>query len=230
MKRIYVLILLLTAAHSFGQTKNFLDRPYLETTAEADTLVVPDRIYLSIILSESDTKDRVSVEEMERRLQKTLNGLGIDTGKQLFLADLSTNYKDYFLRKTGVEKSKAFSLVVYDALMAGKVIQALESEKIANVNFRKVEISNIEELKLLLRSRAVEKGLLQAEALMSPLNKSGGKVLHISDLSTGIIYGRQNRMATREMAVSSADQYDPIEVDFKQVRLSSTVNLKISLD
>ena len=41
----------------FGQ-KNFLDQPYIETSAKEDTLVTPDRIYLSITISEADSKNK----------------------------------------------------------------------------------------------------------------------------------------------------------------------------
>ncbi|MFT7250898.1 MAG: lysozyme, partial [Flavobacterium sp.] len=46
---------------SFAQTKNFIDLPYIETSAKVDTLVVPDKIYLNIMITEKDTKGKISV-------------------------------------------------------------------------------------------------------------------------------------------------------------------------
>jgi hypothetical protein len=37
-----------------AQTKNFIDRPYLETTAKVDTLVTPNQIFLSIYIHEGE--------------------------------------------------------------------------------------------------------------------------------------------------------------------------------
>ena len=231
MNRILLLAFSLLTTFSFGQNKNFIDRPYLETNAKADSLVVPDRIYLSIVIREADTKDRSSVEKMERKMEAALSELGIDTKKQLFLADLATDFKDYFLRKTDVLKSKAYSLVIYDALMAGKVIQRLESEKIANVSFQKAEISNIEEIKLDLRKKAVAKGLLQARALLEPLGKSGGDVLFISDDNTWVRYPWQQRNAMMEVkALAVSDQSQPIDVDFQKIRVESTISLRMAID
>jgi len=51
----------------FGQTKNFIDQAYLETTTQVDTLVTPDKIFLSIIISESDTKGKQTLEELEKK-------------------------------------------------------------------------------------------------------------------------------------------------------------------
>jgi len=214
----------------FAQTKNFIDQPYLETTAQVDTLVVPDKIYLSIHLSESDTKDRKSVEELENRMQQKLAELGIDTKKQLSLGSVSTNFKDYFLRRTGVLKSKYYSLLVYDALTAGKVIQGLESIGIANVNFQKAEVSNLEELKVMLRGKAVAKAARHAEVMVEPLGQNVGKALFISDMNTGIVYGWRGRGAMAEMAVAKADNFEPIDVDFQKVKVSSTVNVKFAID
>lgn len=231
MSRLLLLAFTLVSSLCIGQTKNFIDRPYLETSAKADTLVVPDRIYLSIVIREADTKDRSSVEKMERKMEAALSEIGIDTKKQLFLADLATDFKDYFLRKTGVVKSKAYSLVIYDALMAGKAIQRLESEKIANVSFQKAEISNIEEIKLVLRKKAVSKGLLQAAALLEPLGKSGGDVLHIADDNTWVRYPWQQRSSMREVqALAVTEQSQPIDIDFQKIRVESTVSLKVAID
>ena len=75
------LILVLLTLQSYSQTKNFIDQPYLETTSVVDTLVVPDRIYLSILITEADTKGKISVEELENRMNTKLITLGIDTKK-----------------------------------------------------------------------------------------------------------------------------------------------------
>lgn len=230
MKRITVFTLLFVVGGLFAQSKNFIDQPYLETTAKIDTLVVPDKIYLSIYLSESDTKDRKSVEELENRMQQKLQELGVDTKEQLSLGSLSSNFKDYFLRKTGVLKSKYYSLLVYDALTAGQVIQGLESVGISNVNFQKAEVSNMEELKVMLRGKAVAKAAEQARVLVEPLGQNVGKALYISDMQTGIFYGWRGRAGVAEMGIAKADGFEPIDVDFQKVKVSSTVNVKFAID
>ncbi|MGB5691364.1 MAG: SIMPL domain-containing protein, partial [Flavobacteriaceae bacterium] len=116
IKYLFLFVMLTLSLTGYAQTKNLMDQSYLETNASADTLVVPDRIYLSILIRESDSKNRQSVEKLENEMRDALNLLGIDTKKQLMLADLDSNFKNYFLKKTGVLKSKSFSLLVYDAV------------------------------------------------------------------------------------------------------------------
>ena len=230
MRTTFFFLMLLLTSGIFAQSKNFIDQAYLETTAQVDTLVVPDKIYLSIYISESDTKDRKSVEELENRMQQKLKELGIDTQEQLSLGSLSSDFKDYFLRKTGVLKSKYYSLLVYDALTAGQVIQGLESVGIANVNFQKAEVSNLEELQVMLRGKAVAKAAHHARVMVEPLNQNVGKALFISDMNTGIVYGWRGRAAMPEMAMAKADSFEPIDVDFQKVKVSSTVSVKFAID
>ncbi len=126
MKYLSCLLIVFLAHTAFAQTKNFLDVPYLETTGRVDTSVVPDRIYLNILLTERDTKGKMSVEELENQMAKQLEALGIDLKKQLFLTDVASNFKKYFLKQTEVLKAKSYSLLVYDGRTAGRVIVALK--------------------------------------------------------------------------------------------------------
>jgi hypothetical protein len=160
------------ALQTYAQTKNFIDRPYMETTAVVDTLVVPDRIYFSILITEADTRGKISVEELENRMNTKLIALGIDTKKQLFLSDAASNFKNYFLRGKDILKNKAYTLLVYDAETAGRVIVGLESIAISNIQLTKTEYSKMEQLQLELKQKAVAKAKLQGEYLLKPLNQN----------------------------------------------------------
>ena len=226
--RSLVLFLLITGFKNYGQNKNFIDQPYLETTARVDTLVIPDRIYLSIRITEADTKGKTSVEKLENKMADKLKSLGIDTEKQLTLSDLASNFKKYFLRKVDVQKDKEYSLLVYDAVMAGKVILGLESIGISNVNLTKTEYTKIEKLKIDLRQKAVRAAKKQAEAMVLPLDQILGNALYISDLNTGIQPMMEGRMARVQM-FKEADEEQPIAIEFEKIKVESTVNVKFSI-
>ncbi|MDX1333726.1 MAG: SIMPL domain-containing protein, partial [Robiginitalea sp.] len=93
----FMLAFALVVQAGWSQTKNFIDQPYLETSARVDTLVTPDRIFLQIRLQESDTKGRTSLEELEKRMATRLSSLGIDLEKQLTVSDPSSDFQKYFL-------------------------------------------------------------------------------------------------------------------------------------
>lgn len=214
-----------------AQTKNFLDVPYLETSAKVDTLVTPDKIYLSITIQEKDSKGRKSVEAQENKMAESLKKLGIDIEKQLTIKDLASNYKKYFLRSKEVLKSKQYSLLVYDGLTAGKVIAALEELDIANTYLEKTEYAEMEALELELKSRAVKKAKRKAEALTAPLGQKVGMAIHILDNSQP--YANQQwlpRNSSSFYAESAAKQsVKPLDISFEQILVESSVTIKFKL-
>ena len=235
MKKIGLLLVIgLLFLKGYSQEKNFIDQAYLETTAIVDTLVVPDRIYLSILITEKDTRGRTSVEELENRMNTKLIALGIKTKKQLTLSDVTSNFKNYFLKGKDVLKNKAYTLLVYDAETAGKVIVGLESIEISNVHLNKTEYSKIEELKIELKQKAVLKAKIQAESMLKPLNQKIGKALQISDLNSNITNLLQGKAAGIQIRGYSSNykarEYQPINIEFEKIKIESAITIKFGIE
>ncbi len=210
-----------------AQTKNFIDKPYLETSALYTTTVVPDKIFLSILITEADTKGKTSVEELENKMAAKLKSLGIDIKKQLTLEDLASNFQKYFLRKKDVLKNKSYTLLVYDAETAGKVILGLESIDISNVQLAKTEYSKLEELKIELREKAVAKAKTQAEALLKPLDQKAGKALYISDMNTnmGVFDARARNVKMAYTTARQESDFQPLDIEFDKITVQSSVTV-----
>ncbi|SHG73307.1 SIMPL domain-containing protein [Flagellimonas flava] len=227
------LILLLFTAFTmttYSQSKNFLDIPYLETSARVDTLVSPDKIYLNITIQEKDSKGKKSVEEQENKMANSLKNLGVDLEKQLVIKDLSSNFKKYFLRQKDVLKSKQYSLLVYSGKEAGEVLMALEKLGIANTYLEKTEYSKMDALELELKTKAVAKAKKKAEALTSPLGQKVGAAIHILDTSTPY-YPRYNQAPRMEMKAMSMDmaEAEPLDIGFEKIKVETSVNIKFEL-
>ncbi len=233
MKNLYLIALCSVVFYNgFSQTKNFIDQPYLETNAKVDTLVSPDRIYLTILISEKDTKGKISVEELENKMADQLKSIGIDIEKQLKLGDLTSNFKKYFLKQKDVLKSKNFTLQVYDAFTAGKVLLILEKIGISNINIDRTEYSKIEDLRLALKSRAVLKAKRQGEALLHPLNQKLGKAILISDFNTRFYNNLQGRVAGLQVAYNSEDgkNKEPLDIQFEKIKVQCEINVKFIIE
>ena len=234
MKRTHLIIGIIFIGNIvFGQTKNFIDQPYLETTAIVDTLIKPDIIYLDILIREKDERNKISVEELEEKMADKLKELGIDLQKQLTLSDLSSNFKKYFLKQKDIMKSKAYKLKVFDAQTAGKVIVGLEDVGISNVSLDKTEYSKIEELKLSLKSLAVAKAKTQAEYLVRPLNQKVTKALFITDkYYQGRDYdGELNEIVVMGYSAKrSKEEYKPIEIEFKPIKVETEVTIRFGIE
>lgn len=217
---------------TFAQ-KNFIDQPYIETSAKVDTLVVPDRIYISILLNEADSKNKKSVEDLEKILETTLKTLNINTEKDLSLLEFSSDFKKYFLKNQSVIKSKMYSLVVGDAVTAGKVLAELETVGISNVNIERTEYSKSENLILELKAKAILKSQQTAEKLAQPLNQKIGKAIYISDVNSiaNALQGQAPGIRIRGLSsLYGSRAADPIYTEFQKVKFEVEVNVKYLLN
>ena len=234
MKRIFVVCMLFCCGFMSAQNVSTIQNtPYVETTASVDSLVIPDRIYMNIRLDESDSKGKVSVEELEKRMESALKDAGIDIEKQLSLGNLGSNFSKYFLRKKDVSKVKLYELILYDAESLTKVLINLEKVKISNVSLRKVEYSKAEELGLILRGQAVAKAKVNAENLVKPLNQTIGNAIAINDTN---IFGTRrstnygsNLDEVVVVAQGWSKRKSELNVEFKKIKLTSSVRVRFIL-
>ena len=232
MKKIALLFLFFISIKSISQTKNFIDLPYIETSAKVDTLVIPDRIYLNISITEKDTKGKISVEELESKMNDKFKSLGINVEKQLFLNDLSSNYKKYFLKQQDILKNKNYTLILYDAKISGKVLIALEEIEISNVVLEKTEYSKSEQMLLILKTKAIEKAKNQATSMTKPLNQKVGNAIFISDFNnvermlTGSVAGIQIRGSKS----ISSNGFIPADIEFAKIKIEIELNVKFKLE
>lgn len=229
LRFVLIIGLLLSAFWGYSQTKNFIDQPYLETSASVDSLVTPDRIYLSIKLLEEDSKGKISVEELENKMARELEKLGLNLGTQLRLSDLSSDLDKFFLKKKDVIKEKNFTLLVYDAPSAGKVIQSLEAIGISNIRLVHTEYSKTEELRLFLQVKAVQKAKMKGETLLAGLGQKLGAAIYISDGSPVTPYATYNYLNSGNLSTRNAQAYEPIAVSFQKLKIAAQVNVKFKI-
>ncbi len=232
---ILLLIIGFMTFQSYGQTKNFIDQPYLETIAEVDTLVTPDKIHLIIILNEEDNRNRKSTEQLEASMFKVLKTMSIDLEKSLSVLDYSSDFKKYFLAGQKVLKTKMFSLILKDAQTVGKVMAGLEREEISNVSIFKTEYSKSEQLLLELRAKAISKAKRNAENMMAPLNQKIGKAIYISDFETASVVSQLQGKVAGIQIRGAASLYgnratEDIMIDFEKIKFTAKVNVKFIIE
>ena len=233
MKRYLTLVLISAVCYiSLAQTKNFIDQPYLETQATVDTLITPDRIHLTIVLDEEDSKNRKSTERLEADMIKVLKNLNIDTDKDLTLADFDSDYRKYFLRSKKVLKTKVYYLVVKDAYLLSRVFTGLEEQDISNVSIRKTEYSKKDELILSLKSKAILQAKSNAMALVTPLNQKLGKAILINDQTQYFPQYRANDMMELSMGLEMSSEPSPEiqNINFQDMKFSTTVNVTFAIE
>lgn len=215
-----------------AQSKNFIDQPYIEVSGSADTLVTPDEIYIRIILSERDTRDRVSIEDLEQKMITVIKGLGLDAEKELTVADMMSNYKFYLLKNKDIIKTKQYLLKVKDAATTSQVFLKLEETGISNVLVERVGHSDMDKLKNIMRANAISNAKASAVALTHSIGQVTGPAIHISDSDAdrplqGMASGIQIRL--RGVASEQQENYAPPQIDFQKIKITGNVNAKFVL-
>lgn len=231
MKRNVIILLavfLSWTAMAQGQ-KNFIDQNYIEVKGHAEMEIVPNEIYLNIHIDEKDTKNKESVEVLEKQLFSALKKAGVDLEKQLSVSDFGSNLKLYFLKRTNVMKSKDFELVVYEAKTLAKVFVELEKVKISNINIVRVDNSDIEKYRQEVKIKAIKAGKEKAVALCEAIDQTVGKALYINESSSHYKNNYANT-AIRMNGMSSMERMDAPNLEFQKIKLEYSVSLRFAIN
>ena len=232
MKKLTILAVMLSSVLlANSQTKNFIDQPYIEVSGSADTLVTPNEIYIRILLSEKDSRDRVSIEELEQNMVDALKGLGLDIEKDLTTADMTSNFKFYLLKSKDVIKTKLYTLKVTDAVTTSQVFIKLEEIGISNTSVERVDHSDLDNLKNKMRTRAIVDAKERAIALTRPSNQTVASAIHIVD-ADNVSQQLQGRVAGIQIrgysSFSKCDKELP-KIEFEKIRVTANINAKFIL-
>ena len=223
------LVFLLFTTITFSQSgqKNFIDQPYIEVTGQVEIEIIPNEIYLRIVLNENDKKGRVSIEKQENKMLATLRQCDIDIEKQLSVEDFNGIYKRKFLGENRVNKIKHYQLIIYDGKTLAKVYQELDAIDVSNISIIKVGHSEIETYKRETKIKALKVAKQKAKDYANAINQSIGKALFIQESSN--IYRVSNMLAN-----NVSKSYDSLEsladLDIKKIKITENVLAKFILN
>lgn len=231
MKYYYTSLFIFMIFSGFSQSKNFIDQPYIESRVTKDTLISPDRIELRLVLDENDTKNKESVEALEKKMFSQLKQMDLNLETQVSLSDSDSNFKFYALKKTGVLKSKHYVVELHNASQVGELMQRMESEGISNISILSVKVSNEEEIKEILVGDAVRKAFKQADNALAVNDQKAGKILQLYIEADTYNYqpAREAGATTMRMKVNSGNTSSPV-INFKKLKLSKTINIKLAIE
>ena len=221
------IIILISSLQVSGQYKNYLDQAFIEVTGKAELEIVPNEITVEITLNESDTKGKVSIEKLEKQLIKTLKSLDINTEENLKLNDYSSSFKFYRLKKDDIHKSKTYELMLHDSKKVGPLFYNLEQEGIANLKIARLNHSNMEELRLKVKTSAIKAAKAKANALAEAIGQETGKAIHIQEQNNNN-YGVPNTF----MKIRGSNNIIPEDlpnIEFENIKLNAQVHCKFIL-
>ena len=229
---IIAFVLLFSSTFAFGQ-KNFIDTNFIEVTGKAEMEITPDMIYLKVLLNEKDTKNKISLSDLEAKMVAKLKEIGTDITKNLLIKDFSSNYKFYALSKREILLTKEYQILVNDAKTASKVLIGLEDIGISNVSIDRVDHSKMEDFRREVKVNAIKAAKEKAESLTSAIGQTIGKAIFIQEIEPrgGYVPGASNTIMIRGMSSISGSntRSQPLDVDFEKIKIEYSILCKFEL-
>ena len=210
--------------------QNSNEIPYVETSATASREVTPDEIFVRIVLSENDTKGKVSIDQLQKNMIRAIQKAGINFEKSLTIDNIESQYQTYLLRKSDGRTTKTFLLMVSGEQLA-PLFTALDEAGISNVNIQSARYSKVAALRDELRVEAAKAAQERARMLAQAVGQELGKAILIQnyDNDSGVVYNNiMLARASAKMADGAVEESAPT-VEFKKIKVESRVSIRFAL-
>lgn len=224
----FFLFLFVVFVQSQEGTKNFIDQPYIEVNGKAEMEIIPDEIYLKIVISEKDNKYKLSIAELDKKLVSGLQAVGVDIEKDLSLMDLSSNFRNLLILKDEIVLSKEYELRLHSGPMVGKVARELEKSGISNISIIKTDHSKMEAFRKEVKAKAIKAAKSNAEVLSSTIGQQIGRALFIQEQYFNVMQSNIY-MEKRAFGSMAVDESAEMPVDFEKIKLEFTVLVRFEL-
>ena len=222
-------VLVISAAAASAQTDEKFPC-YVEVSGYAERNVTPDTFYLSIVITETDSKGKISVESQQRDMTKALKSLGIDTDKQLTMVDMTG---EYFIKKKNTLLTAEYRLKLSSAAEVRSVYSALSDIGISTVSMRSVSYSKMAEVRNEVRVESIKNARAKAVMLAEGIDQKLGDCIRINDYSRdgsdeAVSYNMRTMKAMANAdVIMEADEDEVLE--FKPIKVTANVNARFVL-
>lgn len=231
MRKIIFIVFTVLTLNSFSQTgeKNFIDQNYIEVTGKAEMEIVPNEIYLKIIVDQKDLKGKQELQEVEKSMIEKLSEIGIDISKQLAIRDMASNFQKYWLKGSEINSVKEYQLMVESAKIAGQVIRELGLLGLSNISIDKIEHSEIQKFRTEVKIMAVKAAKEKAILLTNAIDQNIGKAIYIQEMNNQVYNALQGRVAGLSNIVvtgygySDKSKMEQPEIEFEKIKLEYSI-------
>jgi uncharacterized protein YggE len=233
MKKTFLLLMISSSFYGFAQTEKLTDqRPYIEVTGTAIQEVVPDKIFISITLSDKVVdNEKYTIQSQEDKLKIALTKINIDLNN-LVLTDATSEITTYKKKETGFKVLKEYTLQVKNAEEISKVYKELYAINIRESYIAKTEHSQIDSLRKVVRIAAVKAAKDKAEYLLAAIGEKIDKPLEVREQQQPSYYNASalaNTTVFNANVRSDNDDDKKVETTFQKFTIQFSYYIKYSI-
>lgn len=177
----FLLVMVIISMTVWGQQPIPEEKPNIEVTGSGEMEVVPDEIYVNIVLREKNKNNtKWKIETQEDNLLQKLKENGFDI-KNLSLSGADGESQYGVFRKNRVLTEKRFLLKVKDAGEVNKLFQILDELEIEDGGIVKTSHSQMEKFRKDVKIQAMKAAKDKADYLLTAIGEQTGKPLVIRE-------------------------------------------------
>jgi len=236
MKKILIPFFLVFTTSGFAQTAI---NPYPKTitvTGSAEMEVIPDEIYVQVILREYEKKGqgKVNIENIKRDFLNNVRAIGI-ADSLISIASYDAYNGNPWLRKKN-KKDELYASISYqikfkESKQLDALVDRLDDNATTNFFIQRTSHSKLAEYRKQLKIQAVKAAKEKAQYLSEAVNEKTGEAVTINEPVEYYIpfYNvRQANVMMKEQAQSADVASDPA-VDFRKIKLKYDVTVVFAL-
>lgn len=203
--------------YSFAQnTKPQSPQPYIEVIGTAKKEVIPDKIFLSVTLSEKTVNNKsFSIQQQDEILFNIIEKLKIDRTK-IKLSDLASEIQIVKKKETGVQITKDYIVELKNSTEASNLLKELSEKNIKEFSILRIESSEIDRHRKEVRIEAIKAAKDKAEYLLNAIGETPGKPIEIREIPNTVY--RQNLLFNQQSPTEENEENNfktiPVEFSF----------------
>jgi uncharacterized protein len=237
MKTLFITIVIFCTHSIMAQTAVTKEEqtPYIEVTGSSEKEIVPDEIYVEIVLRERfENKLKITIEEQEKSLMKALLSIGISL-ERLTLSDANANMVKINWKKNDLINKKEYTLKLSTAQEVGAVYTELDKIEITQAHITRVTHSKLDSLKKELRIEAIKNAKEKADYLLKAIGQHTSPALVVKEIEKSSINYVENvsgRGARGGMDIDKVYLFEPelkSVIQFQKINLHSSIYVKFGI-
>lgn len=237
MQTVFLATFFLVAQLLSGQTTDTKTQqtPFIEVMGNAEKEIVPDEIYVEIVIRERFVnKTKITIEEQEESLKKVILALGISLDR-LSLSDANANMIKIRWKKNDLINKKEYTLKLATAQQVGAVFTELDKIEITQAHISHVNHSKLDSLNRELRIEAIKNAKEKADYLLKAIGEQTGSPLLVKEIdqkAQNNTLGLAGRGA-RGIVELNRDYYLDSDlsgvIQFQKIKLKSEIYVKFGI-
>lgn len=146
--------------------------------------IIPNQFYVVIQIHEYYTAGKkIELDKIQKNLEADLDSLGIESKNISIDRFAAYDYWWYwYYYKQQIERSMTITVKLDNIAKVGMLNKDLKTKGISNMYLSKMDHSEMNKLRLEVKSNALKVAKLKAEYLLGGLNKNVGDVIYIEEI------------------------------------------------